>query len=127
MAQALFHISTKACDIVGKTRMETVPDKDYIVLPLWTQDLLFSNSSKDSPGAGYKPSGEEEKKDAEDPGNKDSQVPSTEEPRLNQEKDSVNSTIRVNVVSSTVNAASNEVNVVARKSSIEPPDDPNMP
>nr|GEW83216.1 ribonuclease H-like domain-containing protein [Tanacetum cinerariifolium] len=65
---------TKACDIVGKTRVETVPDKDYILLLLWTEDPLFSSSSKDSPGAGYKPSGEEEKKDAEDPGNKDSEV-----------------------------------------------------
>nr|GEV76332.1 ribonuclease H-like domain-containing protein [Tanacetum cinerariifolium] len=44
-----------------------------------------------------------------------------------QEKDSVNSTNRVNVVSSTVNAATNEVNAVSRKSSIELLDDPNMP
>nr|GEX49052.1 putative ribonuclease H-like domain-containing protein [Tanacetum cinerariifolium] len=43
-----------------------------------------------------------------------------------EEKDSVNSTNRVNAVSLTVNAASNEVNVVGRKSSIELPDDPNM-
>nr|GEZ06163.1 hypothetical protein [Tanacetum cinerariifolium] len=43
----------------GKARLETVPDKDYILLPIWTQDLLFFSSSKDSPGAGYKPSGEE--------------------------------------------------------------------
>nr|GEZ64266.1 hypothetical protein [Tanacetum cinerariifolium] len=54
--------------------METVPNKDYILLPLWTQDLLFSSSTKDSPSAGYKPSGEEEKKDIEDPGNKDSKA-----------------------------------------------------
>nr|GEU89592.1 ribonuclease H-like domain-containing protein [Tanacetum cinerariifolium] len=44
-----------------------------------------------------------------------------------EEKDSVNKTNRVNVVSSTINVASNEVNVVGRKSSIELPDDPNMP
>nr|GEU86036.1 hypothetical protein [Tanacetum cinerariifolium] len=43
-----------------------------------------------------------------------------------EEKDSVNSNNRVNVVSLTINAASNEVNVVGRKSSIELPDDPNM-
>nr|GEV77840.1 putative ribonuclease H-like domain-containing protein [Tanacetum cinerariifolium] len=36
-----------------------------------TQDILFSSSSKDSPGAGCKPSREEEKKDAEGPGNID--------------------------------------------------------
>ncbi|GJQ96594.1 putative ribonuclease H-like domain-containing protein [Tanacetum coccineum] len=62
---------TKACDNVGKARVETVPGKDYILLPLWTQDPPFSSSSKDSPDAGFKPSGEEEKKDAEDPGNED--------------------------------------------------------
>nr|GEW64443.1 putative ribonuclease H-like domain-containing protein [Tanacetum cinerariifolium] len=56
---------------------------------------------------------EEEKKDAEDSGNKDSEVPSTEESRVNQEeKDSVNRTNRVNTISSTINAAKNEVNVV---------------
>nr|GEY16063.1 hypothetical protein [Tanacetum cinerariifolium] len=118
---------TKACDNVGKTRVETVPDKDYILLPLWTHDPLFSSSSKGSPGAGYKPSGEEEKKDAKDPRNEDSEVPSTEEPRVNQEKDNVNSTNRVNVVSSTIKAATNEVNAIGRKSSIELPNDPNMP
>nr|GEY50504.1 putative ribonuclease H-like domain-containing protein [Tanacetum cinerariifolium] len=68
---------TKACDNVGKTRVETVPDKDYILLSLWT---LFSSSSKDSPGAGYKPSEEEEKKDAEDPENEDSEVPKPDFP-----------------------------------------------
>nr|GEX52352.1 putative ribonuclease H-like domain-containing protein [Tanacetum cinerariifolium] len=57
----------------GKARVETVPDKDYILLPLWTQDPLFSSSSKDSPGDGFKPSGEEEKKDAEYPKNEDNE------------------------------------------------------
>nr|GEW21885.1 hypothetical protein [Tanacetum cinerariifolium] len=56
-----------------KDRVETVHDKDYILLPLWTQDLLFFSSSKDSPGDGFKPSGEEEKKDAEDLGNEDNE------------------------------------------------------
>nr|GEY90635.1 ribonuclease H-like domain-containing protein [Tanacetum cinerariifolium] len=41
----------------------------------------------DSSGAGFKPSREEEKKNAKDPGNKDSEVASTEEPRVNQKKD----------------------------------------
>ncbi|GKB40436.1 ribonuclease H-like domain-containing protein [Tanacetum coccineum] len=35
--------STKACDDAGKARVETVPGKDYILLPLWTQDLPFSH------------------------------------------------------------------------------------
>nr|GEZ29693.1 retrovirus-related Pol polyprotein from transposon TNT 1-94 [Tanacetum cinerariifolium] len=111
----------------GKARVKTVPDKDYILLPLWTQDLLFSSSSKDTPGDGFKPSGEEENKDTGGPGNKESEAPITKETRVNQEKDSVNNTNRVNAVSLTVNAASNKVNDVGRKSSIDLPDDPNMP
>ncbi|GJU77994.1 retrovirus-related pol polyprotein from transposon TNT 1-94 [Tanacetum coccineum] len=74
---------TKACNDAGKARVETIPDKDYILLPLWPQTQQFSSSSMDSPDAGFKQSGEEEKKDAEDLGNKDSEVPSTEEPRDN--------------------------------------------
>nr|GEV52316.1 retrovirus-related Pol polyprotein from transposon TNT 1-94 [Tanacetum cinerariifolium] len=93
----------------GKAKVETVPDKDYILLPLWTLDLLFSSSSKDSPGDGFKPSGEEEKKDTKDLGNEESEAPITKEPRVNQEKDSVNSTNIVNAVSLTINAASNEL------------------
>ncbi|GJS48882.1 ribonuclease H-like domain-containing protein [Tanacetum coccineum] len=84
----------KACDNVIKARMETIPGKDYTLLPLSIQDLPFSSSSKDSPNAGFKPSRKEEKKDAEDPKNKsgnptegkDSEVPSTKEPKINQEK-----------------------------------------
>nr|GEV67067.1 retrovirus-related Pol polyprotein from transposon TNT 1-94 [Tanacetum cinerariifolium] len=41
----------------GKARIKTVPDKDYILLPLWTQNILLFFSSKDSPGDGFKPSG----------------------------------------------------------------------
>nr|GEV99485.1 putative ribonuclease H-like domain-containing protein [Tanacetum cinerariifolium] len=107
-----------------------VPRKDnmYSVdLKNLTQDLPFSSSTKDSLGAGYKPSGEEEKKDIEDLENEDSEAPIREEPRFNQEKDIMNSTNRVNAVSSTVNAASNEVNDVGRKLSIKLLVNPNMP
>ncbi|GJU05927.1 putative ribonuclease H-like domain-containing protein [Tanacetum coccineum] len=111
-------------------------------------DPPFSSSLKDSPDAGFKPLGEEEKNDAEDPGNKsgnstkgkDSEVPSTEEPIINKEKDdNINSTNNINtasdgnstnnfnVVSSTINAAGSEVNAVDPKTSIELPNDPNMP
>ncbi|GKC77346.1 hypothetical protein Tco_1128120, partial [Tanacetum coccineum] len=112
---------TKECDTASKARMETIPGKDYILLQLWTQDPSLSTSSKDSPNAGCKPSGEEERMDAEDPGNEDNEVPSTKEPRVNQEMDNnVNST-------NTINAAStNKVNAVSSKKSIEFPDDPNM-
>ncbi|GKF58279.1 hypothetical protein Tco_0171816, partial [Tanacetum coccineum] len=47
---------TKACDGAGKARMETVPGKDYILLPVWPADLLFSQSLKDSPDDGFQPS-----------------------------------------------------------------------
>nr|GEV63044.1 hypothetical protein [Tanacetum cinerariifolium] len=94
---------------------------------LHQQYLVFSSSSKDSPGDRFKPSREEEKKDDNDPGNKDNEASSTEEPRVNQEKDSVNNTNKVNAVSSTVNTASYDVNAVGRKSSTKLPDDLNMP
>ncbi|GKF64230.1 retrovirus-related pol polyprotein from transposon TNT 1-94, partial [Tanacetum coccineum] len=62
-------------------------------------DLPFSSSSKDSPNAGLKTSGEEEKKDVEDPRNEDSEVTSTIEPRVNQEKDAnVNNTNNIKTV-----------------------------
>ncbi|GKA27629.1 putative ribonuclease H-like domain-containing protein [Tanacetum coccineum] len=136
------NVGTKACDNAGKARMETVP------LLMWHVDLLFSQNSKESPDARFKPLGEEEKKDAEDPGNesrnitkgKDSEVPSIEEPRINQENDDYinstnnintasdgNSTNNVNAVSSTVNAAVIKVNVVDLKTSIELLNDLNMP
>nr|GEW16314.1 hypothetical protein [Tanacetum cinerariifolium] len=56
-----------------KARVETIPDKDYILLPLWTQDPLLSSSSKDSLGDGFKPSEEEEKKDNKDLRNEDNE------------------------------------------------------
>ncbi|GJT96462.1 putative ribonuclease H-like domain-containing protein [Tanacetum coccineum] len=119
---------TKACDDTGKTRMETVPRKDYILLPLWTQDPLFSSNSKDSPDAGFKPSGEEEKKDVKDLGNEDSEVPSTEEPRVNQEKDTnVNNTNNINTVSPADNAAGIKDNAIDENIVYGCADDPNMP
>ncbi|GKB42221.1 ribonuclease H-like domain-containing protein [Tanacetum coccineum] len=44
----------KACDDAGE--METVPGKEYILLPLWPADLLLSQSSKSSLDDGFKPS-----------------------------------------------------------------------
>nr|GEV69465.1 ribonuclease H-like domain-containing protein [Tanacetum cinerariifolium] len=118
---------TKACDNIGKARVETIHDKDYILLPLWTQDLSFSSSSKDSPGAGFKPLGEKEKKDAEDLGNEDSEVSSTEEPKANQEKDAnVNNTNNINTVSLNDNAAGIEDNTIDENIVFGCADDPNM-
>ncbi|GJT71963.1 putative ribonuclease H-like domain-containing protein, partial [Tanacetum coccineum] len=105
--------STKACDGSGKARMETVLGKDYILLPLWTNDPSFSQSSKSSQDDGSKPSSDDEKKVDEDP-RKDSES-------IDQEKDdNVNSTNNVNA------ASTNKVNAAGRKTSIELPDDPNM-
>nr|GFB88367.1 hypothetical protein [Tanacetum cinerariifolium] len=67
-------------------------------------------------------------KPSNDVGKKVNEVPRQENKCKDQEeKDSVNITNKVNVVRSTINAASNEVNVVGKKSNIELPDDPNMP
>ncbi|GJW26750.1 putative ribonuclease H-like domain-containing protein [Tanacetum coccineum] len=119
---------------LGKAIIETIPGKDYILLPLSIQDPPFSSSSKDTPDAGFKPSGEEEKKNTEDPGiksgnpteGKDNEVLSTQEQRINQEKvDNINNTNNintasdgnitnnVNAVSSTVNAADDAEDVSA--------------
>ncbi|GJS28923.1 putative ribonuclease H-like domain-containing protein [Tanacetum coccineum] len=112
---------TKACDDAGKARMETVPGKDYILLPLWTADPPFSQSSKSSPDAGFKPLGDDEKKVTEEPGKEGGDSSKDSECSDQEKEDNVNST-------NTVNAAStNEVNAVGAKTSIELPDDPNMP
>nr|GEV82187.1 retrovirus-related Pol polyprotein from transposon TNT 1-94 [Tanacetum cinerariifolium] len=72
--------------------------------------------------------GEEEKKDAKDLGNKDSEVPSTKEPRVNQENnENVNSTNNINTVSPTDNAAGIENNAVDENIVYGCADDPNMP
>ncbi|GKB36053.1 hypothetical protein Tco_0880995, partial [Tanacetum coccineum] len=120
----------KAFDNAGKARVETVPGKDYILLPLWTQDLIFSSSLKDSPDAGFKPLGGGRKKrmlkiqrmkvEIQLKGN----IVSTN--NINTASDG-NNTNNVNAVSSTVNAARIKVNVVDLKTSIELPNDPNMP
>ncbi|GKB62816.1 putative ribonuclease H-like domain-containing protein [Tanacetum coccineum] len=115
---------TKAYDNAGKARVKTIPGKDYILLPLWTQDTSFSSSSKDSPDARFKPSREEEKNDVEDLRNEDSEVPSTEEPRVNQVKDA---NVNINTISPIVNAAGIQDNSVDENIVYGCVDDPNMP
>ncbi|GKG17366.1 hypothetical protein Tco_0362323, partial [Tanacetum coccineum] len=127
--------------------METVPGKDYILLPLWPADLPLFQNSKSSLDAGFKPSVANEKKVTKEPGKEgddsnndqekeDDNVNSTNNVNTTSDGNSTNnvnttsdgnSTNNVNVVSSTVNAAGIEVNVVGSKTSIELPDDPNMP
>ncbi|GKD07780.1 putative ribonuclease H-like domain-containing protein, partial [Tanacetum coccineum] len=103
---------TKACDDAGKAKMET-----------------------SSPDAGFKPLGDNEKKITEEPGKEGGDSSNDQE----KEDDNVNNTNNVNTacdgnntnnvnfVSSTVNVDGIEVNVVGAKTSIELPDDPNMP
>ncbi|GKB65733.1 ribonuclease H-like domain-containing protein, partial [Tanacetum coccineum] len=118
---------TQACENVGKAKMETVPGKDYILLPLWTTDPPFSQDLKSSHDHESKPSNDDQKKVDEEP-RKDSECKDQEK------KENVNSTNNDNTVSSimpnstnNVNVAStNEVNVVGGKISIELPNDPNM-
>ncbi|GKF04688.1 hypothetical protein Tco_0035356, partial [Tanacetum coccineum] len=75
-------------------------------------DPPISSSPRDSLDARFKPSGEEEKKDAKDLGNEGGN-PSEDGDRINQEKDaSINNTNNINIVSPTVNAASIEDNDV---------------
>ncbi|GJW97550.1 putative ribonuclease H-like domain-containing protein [Tanacetum coccineum] len=112
----------------GQDGKKIVPDQKYILLPLLTSDPLLSKSSKDSPDAGFKPSGEEEKIDSKHQENEDSEVPNTQEPRVNQEQDAnVNSTNNINTVNPTVSAADIENNVVDENIVYGCIDDPNMP
>ncbi|GJZ42928.1 putative ribonuclease H-like domain-containing protein [Tanacetum coccineum] len=83
---------TKACDDAGKARMETIPGKDYILLPLWTADPPFSQSSKIYPDAVFKSSS--------DDGNKVDKDSRKDSESIDQEKeDNVNNTNNVNAAS----------------------------
>ncbi|GJW01752.1 putative reverse transcriptase domain-containing protein [Tanacetum coccineum] len=114
-------VGTKASDNVGQARKETTPVKNYILLPLWTADLPYSQDPKSYHDDGFKPSSDDGKKVDEDP-RKESKCKDQEK------EDNVNITSNVNTISSTVNAAdTNEVNAVGGKTSIELPFDPNMP
>ncbi|GKD07079.1 hypothetical protein Tco_1186764 [Tanacetum coccineum] len=98
-----------------------IPGKDYILLPLWHADLPFSQSSKSSPDAGFKPSGDDEKKVTEELRKEGGDSSKDSESNDQEKEDNVNNTNTVN------DASTNEVNVVGLKISIELSDDPNMP
>nr|GEY50460.1 putative ribonuclease H-like domain-containing protein [Tanacetum cinerariifolium] len=148
----VFNIRTRIVEEtlhISQARHEKVPGKDYILLPLWTADLPFLQEPKSSQDVGFKPSNDvgknvnevpRQQNECKDQEERDS-VNSTNRVNINvnevprqqneckdqEERDSVNSTNRVNIVSSTINAASNEVNAIGIKSSIELPNDLNMP
>ncbi|GJV27659.1 retrovirus-related pol polyprotein from transposon TNT 1-94 [Tanacetum coccineum] len=106
--------SIKASDNAGQARKETKPIKDYILLPLWTADPLYSQDPKSSHDDGSKCLSDDGKKVDEDP-RKESDCNDREK------EDNVNSTNTVNA------AGTNEVNAVGGKTSIELPFDLNMP
>nr|GFD27068.1 hypothetical protein [Tanacetum cinerariifolium] len=106
--------STKASNNAGQARKKTEPIKDYILLPLWTADLPFSQDLKSSQDDGSKPLSDNGKKVDEDP--------SKENECYDQEKeDNVNSSNNVNATST------NKVNAVGENINIELPFDPDMP
>ncbi|GJS70383.1 putative ribonuclease H-like domain-containing protein [Tanacetum coccineum] len=59
----------KASDNVDQARNETEPVKDYILLPLWTANLPYSQDPKSSQDDGTKPSSDDGKKVDKDPRN----------------------------------------------------------
>ncbi|GKA82096.1 uncharacterized mitochondrial protein-like protein [Tanacetum coccineum] len=118
---------TKASDNAGQARKETELVKDYILLPLWTADLPYSQDPKSSHDDGSKPSNDDGNKVDEDP-REDSECEDQEKEYNVNNTNNVNTADSVNTVCSTVNAAStNEVNAVGGKTSIKLLFDPNMP
>ncbi|GJX81273.1 putative ribonuclease H-like domain-containing protein [Tanacetum coccineum] len=105
---------TKASDNAGQARKETKPVKDYILLPLWTVDLPYSQDPKSSHDDGSKPSSDDGKK-------VDESLRKESECNDQEKEDNVNSTNNVNAT------GTNEVNAVGAKTSIKLPFDPNMP
>ncbi|GKC04229.1 putative ribonuclease H-like domain-containing protein [Tanacetum coccineum] len=80
-------VGTKASVDAGQARKETEHVKDYMLLPLWTDDPPIDSTPKSSDDAGFKPSSDDEKKVDDD------------------SRKETNNTNNVNIVSSTVNIA----------------------
>ncbi|GKF95750.1 hypothetical protein Tco_0288485, partial [Tanacetum coccineum] len=125
------NVGTKACDDAGKARRETVPGKYYILLSLWPADLLLSQNSKSSPDVRFKPLRDNDKKVTEELGkeggdlsNKNDSVNNTNNIYTTSDG---NNTNNVNTVSSTVNIAGIKVNAISCNTSIELPNNSNMP
>nr|GEV23989.1 copia protein [Tanacetum cinerariifolium] len=112
--QANGNACTKACDDAGKARMETVLDKDYILLPLWTANPLISQELNSSQDDGFQPSGDDGKKVDKDPVQES-------ECKDQEKEDNVNNTHDVNA------ADTNRVNVLYENTNNELLFDPEMP
>nr|GEU63310.1 hypothetical protein [Tanacetum cinerariifolium] len=95
---------TKGCDDAGKARMETVPGKYYILMPLWTSDLLISQESKTSQDDGFQPSSDDGKKVDEDPRQESECKDQEKEDNMNNTNNyTAAGTNRVNVVGANTN------------------------
>nr|GEX67583.1 hypothetical protein [Tanacetum cinerariifolium] len=94
-----FHVRDKTFNDAEKAKMETVPGKDYIFLPLWTADPHISQESKSSQNDRFQSLSANGKKVDEDP----RQESECKDP---EKENNVNSTNNVNV------AGTNRVNVV---------------
>nr|GEV68155.1 uncharacterized mitochondrial protein AtMg00810-like [Tanacetum cinerariifolium] len=109
---------TKASNDAGK---EKEPDKDYILLPLWTVNSPFSTTSKSFQNNEFQPSNDGANRVDED-------LRKENECNAQGEGDSTNSTNRVNTITSNINAVSSSgVNVVGINISIDLPPNLNMP
>nr|GEV45972.1 ribonuclease H-like domain-containing protein [Tanacetum cinerariifolium] len=89
-------VGTKVSDNACQARKETKLVKNYILLPLWTADLPFSQDLKSSQDDGFKP--------LTDVGKKvDKDLRNESECKDQEKEDNVNNTNNVNTISSTVN------------------------
>ncbi|GJX57450.1 putative ribonuclease H-like domain-containing protein [Tanacetum coccineum] len=115
--QSNSNAGTKRCDEARNASMETGSGRDYILLPLWTDDLPISTQSTKIHGDGDK-----------DPGNDDTV-------HTQKKQDNPNSTNNVNAANSNLSnstnylnaAQSNDVNAAGNNLGNELLDDPNMP
>nr|GEV70372.1 putative ribonuclease H-like domain-containing protein [Tanacetum cinerariifolium] len=116
----------------GQAGKKTVPEQEYILLPLWTPDPLLSQGPKNTEDdAGKKVTEVPEKESGVSSKEDDNQDLRDEFKRLIQQEkngeNDVNSTNNINNVSSTVNTASIKDNVVDENIVYGCADDPNMP
>nr|GEX14654.1 ribonuclease H-like domain-containing protein [Tanacetum cinerariifolium] len=112
------HLGTKASN---DARKEKEPDKDYILLPLWTADSPLSTTSKSSQDNEFQPLNDDAKRVDED-------LSKENECNDQGEEDSANNTNRVNIVTLDINVASfSGVNIIGTNISIDLPPDLNMP
>nr|GFA94579.1 ribonuclease H-like domain-containing protein [Tanacetum cinerariifolium] len=103
-------VGSRANDNAGQARKEKEPIKDYILIPLCTVDLPFSQQSKSSQDDGFQPSSDHGKKVDEDPRQES-------ECKVQEKEDNMNSTNNVNA------ASTNRVNTVGANTNIELPFD----